>query len=160
MTNEQLRMQFIGGVITESEYKAKIEENKSPKSKKSLNENIVSIGAINNPFPERVKSDYELAFEHFTNDGLNEENLEFDQFEEDESNEPLEDEGEEILFRDFTRGDEKFVNDQEKELSTGEMTYLFYHTYPSMEEAKSDGKEGYVYLERNGKIFSFFPESK
>ena len=73
MTNEQLRMQFIGGIITESEYKAKIEENKSPKSKKSLNENIVSIGAINNPFPKHKKSDYELAFEHFTKGGLNEE---------------------------------------------------------------------------------------
>ena len=73
MTNEQLRMQFIGGIITESEYKAKIEENKSSKSKKSLNENIVSIGAINNPFPTRKKSDYELAFEYFTKGGLNEE---------------------------------------------------------------------------------------
>jgi hypothetical protein len=73
MINEQLRMQFIGGIITESEYKAKIEENKSSKSKKSLNENIVSIGAINNPFPTRKKSDYELAFEYFTKGGLNEE---------------------------------------------------------------------------------------
>ena len=73
MTKEQLRMQFIGGIITESEYKAKLEENKSPKSKNSLNENIVSIGAINNPFPKRAKSDYELAFEYFSKGGLNEE---------------------------------------------------------------------------------------
>jgi hypothetical protein len=33
-----------------------LKENKSPKSKKSLNENIVSIGAINNPFPKHKKS--------------------------------------------------------------------------------------------------------
>jgi hypothetical protein len=40
-------------------------ENKKPKSKKSLNENFVGIGAINNPFPTRKKSDYELAFDHY-----------------------------------------------------------------------------------------------
>ena len=34
MTNEQLRMQLIGGILTEGEYKEKLEENK-----KSLNEN-------------------------------------------------------------------------------------------------------------------------
>ena len=164
MTNEQLRMQFIGGIITESEYKVKLRENEdndfiksemerliskvsnnpeiqeeekiqrindikfviydfldpetrggkrppigfkfddrwwsSVKSldpivyqdalsellsaargsdsfsideKQDLNENIVSIGAINNPFPTRKKSDYELAFEYFTKGGLNEE---------------------------------------------------------------------------------------
>jgi hypothetical protein len=31
----------------------------------SLNENFVGIGAINNPFPEREKTDYELAFDHY-----------------------------------------------------------------------------------------------
>jgi hypothetical protein len=40
-------------------------ENKKSKSKKSLNENFVGIGAINNPFPEREKTDYELAFNHY-----------------------------------------------------------------------------------------------
>ena len=29
MTNEQLRMQMLSGVITEGEYKAKLEENDS-----------------------------------------------------------------------------------------------------------------------------------
>jgi len=38
-----------------------------------LNENVVGIGAINNPFPTREKSDYELAFEHFTKGEVNEE---------------------------------------------------------------------------------------
>jgi hypothetical protein len=65
MTNETLRMQMLAGVITEGEYKAKLEENKKPKNKKSLKENFVGIGAINNPFPERKKESYEDAFEHF-----------------------------------------------------------------------------------------------
>lgn len=76
MTQEQLRMQFIGGIISETEFKQKLEESKSSKKKKSLNENFVSIGAINNPFPERVPTDYELAFEHFTKGEVNEEIIE------------------------------------------------------------------------------------
>ena len=65
MTNETLRMQFLSGVITESEYKTKLEESKTPKNKKSLKENFVGMSAINNPFPERKKEKYEDAFEHF-----------------------------------------------------------------------------------------------
>ena len=68
MTNEQLRMQMLSGIITEGQYKAKLEENKKPKSKKSLKEGmiggIVGIGAINQ-IPPRAKTDYETAFEHF-----------------------------------------------------------------------------------------------
>jgi len=64
MTNEQLRMQLIGGIITESEYKEKLEENK-----KSLNEHYVAGGIVGiqaiNTIPPREKSDYETAFEHF-----------------------------------------------------------------------------------------------
>jgi len=65
MTKETLRMQMLSGVITESEYKAKLEESK----KDSLNEHyvaggIVGIGAINQ-IPSRAKTDYEDAFEHF-----------------------------------------------------------------------------------------------
>ena len=59
MTNEQLRMQMLSGIITEGQYKAKLEE------KSSLNENFVGMGAINNPFIEREKTGYETAFEHF-----------------------------------------------------------------------------------------------
>jgi hypothetical protein len=65
MTNEQLRMQMLSGIITESEYKSKLEENKTPKNKKSLNENFVGMGAINSPFAKRKKESYEDAFEHF-----------------------------------------------------------------------------------------------
>jgi hypothetical protein len=61
-------MQMLSGIITEGEYKAKLEENKKPKSKKSLKEGmiggIVGIGAINQ-IPPRAKTDYETAFEHF-----------------------------------------------------------------------------------------------
>jgi hypothetical protein len=47
------------------QYKAKLKENKKSKSKKSLKENFVGMGAINNPFAKREKTGYETAFEHF-----------------------------------------------------------------------------------------------
>ena len=65
MTNENLRMQMLSGIITEGEYKEKLEENDSTENKKSLKENFVGIGAINNPFAKREKTGYETAFEHF-----------------------------------------------------------------------------------------------
>ena len=64
MTNEQLRLQMLSGIITESEYKAKLEESKSTEPKDSLNENFVGMGMIGNIF-DREKTDYEMAFEHF-----------------------------------------------------------------------------------------------
>jgi hypothetical protein len=68
MTNETLRMQFLSGVITESEYKAIINKEIEDAEKSSLNESmiggIVGIGAINQ-IPPRAKADYETAFEHF-----------------------------------------------------------------------------------------------
>ena len=75
MDKETLRMQMLAGVITEGEYKAKLQENEE---KESLNEHfvaggIVGIGAINQ-IPSRAKTDYETAFEHFLGQkyGLNE----------------------------------------------------------------------------------------
>lgn len=83
MTNEELRMQFLSGVITEGEYKEKLEENK-----KSLNEHYVAGGIVGiqaiNTIPPREKSDYETAFEHFLSERyekegvVNEEELEGD----------------------------------------------------------------------------------
>ena len=65
MTNETLRMQMLSGIITEGEYKAKLQENKKKKSlKESMIGGIVGIGAINQ-IPPRAKADYEMAFEHF-----------------------------------------------------------------------------------------------
>jgi hypothetical protein len=69
MTQEQLRMQMLSGVITESEYKTKLEELNAAESKDSLNEHyiaggIVGVGAITQ-IPSREKTDYEMAFEHF-----------------------------------------------------------------------------------------------
>ena len=81
MTNETLRMQFLSGVITESEYKAIINKEIEDAEKASLNESmiggIVGIGAINQ-IPSRAKADYETAFEHFLGEkyGLNEVEIE------------------------------------------------------------------------------------
>jgi hypothetical protein len=66
MNKETLRMQMLAGVITEGQYKEKLEELTQ---KDSLNEHyvaggIVGIGAINQ-IPSRAKTDYEDAFEHF-----------------------------------------------------------------------------------------------
>ena len=78
MEKDTLRMQFLSGVITESEYKAIINKEIEDAEKASLNESmiggIVGIGAINQ-IPSRAKADYETAFEHFLGEkyGLNEE---------------------------------------------------------------------------------------
>ena len=78
MEKDTLRMQFLSGVITESEYKAIINKEIEDAEKASLNESmiggIVGIGAINQ-IPPRAKADYETAFEHFLGGkyGLNEE---------------------------------------------------------------------------------------
>jgi hypothetical protein len=129
MNKETLRMQFLSGVITESQYKQKLEEigmfndpvgykkselsdldkmftkdykgdgvyviykngeevktiegegnanawindemKKLKESKKSLKENFVGIGMVGNIF-DREKTDYEMAFEHFTKGSLSE----------------------------------------------------------------------------------------
>jgi hypothetical protein len=142
MNKEILRMQMLSGIITESEYKAKLKKNKSPLNenlkfsqiekdrkyfattnfgifkkgdevfvdtvrnlgnevvielsnnkeqsdsikgdledevevfdndmKESLNENFVGIGMVGNIF-DRKKTDYEIAFEHFSKGKMNEE---------------------------------------------------------------------------------------
>jgi hypothetical protein len=52
MNKEFKRMQNLAGVpVTED--------------KSTINENFVGIPAINNPFADREKTDYEMAFEHF-----------------------------------------------------------------------------------------------
>ena len=68
MDKEQLRMQMLAGVITESEYTAVINKEIEDEDKASLNESmiggIVGIGSINQ-IPATPKTDYEMAFEHF-----------------------------------------------------------------------------------------------
>ena len=59
MSNEFKRMQELAGVP--------VTEAITPKKKKSLKENFVGFGAINNPFLEREKTDYEMAFDHYVN---------------------------------------------------------------------------------------------
>ena len=81
MEKDTLRMQFLSGVITDSEYKAIINKEIKDAEKASLNESmiggIVGIGAINQ-IPPRAKTDYETAFEHFLGEkyGLNEVEIE------------------------------------------------------------------------------------
>jgi hypothetical protein len=81
MTNENLRMQMLAGVITEGEYTAVINKQIEEADKESLNESmiggIVGIGAINQ-IPATPKTDYELAFEHYLGEkyGLNEVEIE------------------------------------------------------------------------------------
>jgi hypothetical protein len=81
MEKDTLRMQFLSGVITESEYTAIINQEIEDTEKASLNESmiggIVGIGAINQ-IPLRAKADYETAFEHFLGGkyGLNEVEIE------------------------------------------------------------------------------------
>lgn len=65
MENEFQKMQRIAGVpVTEN--------------KESLNENFVGLGMVGNIF-DRPKTDYELAFDHFTKDTVNENEVEEDE---------------------------------------------------------------------------------
>jgi hypothetical protein len=93
MEKDTLRMQFLSGVITESEYTAIINQEIEDTEKDSLNESmiggIVGIGAINQ-IPSRAKADYETAFEHFLGEkyNLNEEEEKVEEVEEvEEGNE-------------------------------------------------------------------------
>jgi len=102
MEKETLRMQMLAGVITEGEYKAKLEELNSTENKDSLNEHfvaggIVGIGAINQ-IPSRAKEVYEDAFEHFLSERYETkfENREQDLNEEEEKEEEDLDEGKEV----------------------------------------------------------------
>jgi hypothetical protein len=112
MTNETLRMQMLAGIITESEYKAKLKELNTPsETKDSLNENFVGIGAINNPFAEREKTDYETAFEHFLGqkytltEEIDEEQAETEESFEDVSLDEEMEEGKEIEEPSLYEGD-------------------------------------------------------
>jgi hypothetical protein len=68
LTQSELRMQMLAGVITEGEYTAIINKETEEEEKSSLNESmiggIVGVGAINQ-IPATPKTDYENAFEHF-----------------------------------------------------------------------------------------------
>jgi hypothetical protein len=96
MNKETLRMQMLSGIITEGEYKQKLEENKTSKTNESLNENFVGMEMVGNIF-DREKTDYEIAFEHFSKGKMNEE-IDEEQAETEESFEdvPLDKEMKEI----------------------------------------------------------------
>ncbi len=107
MTQEQLRLQMLSGIITESEYRIKMEELNSSDNKESLNEHIVGMGAINNPFADRKKETYEDAFEHFLSS-----KYELNESEEDKDEE--EEELDEAKKYGGNKGDEK-RDDMKKE---------------------------------------------
>ena len=66
MNHEFLRMQKLSGVITEGEYNQKIEElNSAESSTETLNENVVGIGSVLNPYPTKKEEVYEAAFNKF-----------------------------------------------------------------------------------------------
>ena len=86
MDKENLRMQMLSGVITEGEYKEKLEENK-----KSLNEHYVAGGIVGiqaiNTIPPREKESYETAFEHFLSERYEKEEVKEEEVNEEEINE-------------------------------------------------------------------------
>jgi hypothetical protein len=132
MTNEQLRLQFLSGVITESEYKTKLEKLNSTEKKDSLNEHyiaggIVGVGAINNPFEGRKKESYEDAFEYFLSSKYN---LNEAEAEVNEDEDELE-EGKEVEEPSLYEGEEplKDISDEEK------AEYLVYMTGMDYNEA-------------------------
>ena len=66
MNHEFLRMQKLSGIITEGEYNQKIEElNSAESSTETLNENVVGIGSVLNPYPTKKEEVYEAAFNKF-----------------------------------------------------------------------------------------------
>ena len=66
MNHEFLRMQKLSGVITEGEYNQKIEElNSAESSTETLNENVVGVGSVLNPYPTKKEEVYEAAFNKF-----------------------------------------------------------------------------------------------
>jgi hypothetical protein len=114
MTNENLRMQMLAGVITEGEYKAKIQENEE---KTDLNESmiggIVGIGAINQ-IPATPKTDYEIAFEHFLGERYEiKPNRERDDIKEDETSDMEDKVADEVSMNKAEGGNEveEFLND-------------------------------------------------
>ena len=114
MTNENLRMQMLAGVITEGEYKAKIQENEE---KTDLNESmiggIVGIGAINQ-IPATPKTDYEIAFEHFLGERYEiKPNRERDDIKEDETSDMEDKVADEVSMNEEEGGNEveEFLND-------------------------------------------------
>ena len=135
MNKETLRMQMLSGVITESEYKTKLEKLNSTKEKNSLNEHsiaggIVGVGAINNPFEGRKKEQYEDTFEYFLSS----------KYELNENNETEVEEGKEVEEPSLYEGEEplKGISDEEK------AEFLVYMTGMDYTEALMKVKQSHT----------------
>lgn len=115
MSEEFKRMVELAGLPTPE---TTTEENTT----ESLNENFVGIPAINNIF-EREKTDYELAFEHFTKGtSLNEEMEDEDEFDLNQAfkNSPETAPYEDVLGVIESYEDEDILNDFKTEFPEGE----------------------------------------
>ena len=115
MSHEFLRMQKLSGVITESEYNQKIEElNSTESTTETLNENVVGIGSVLNPYPTKKKEVYESAFSKFLGeekDEMEEGKEEVEEYGKMSYEEPVDEAKEELEEDEATRKEEEGYKD-------------------------------------------------
>ena len=130
MNHEFLRMQKLSGVITEGEYNQKIEElNSAESSTETLNENVVGIGSVLNPYPAKKEEAYESAFNKFlteekeevTEETVNEEEVTEETVNEDERTD-AEEEGYQDGFKDALKDVKDALAKLRKELKEVDLT--------------------------------------
>jgi hypothetical protein len=132
MNKEQLRMQMLAGVITESEYTAVINKEIEEEDKSSLNESmiggIVGIGAINQ-IPATPKTDYEMAFDHFLGERYEvKPNKERDDIKEDETSD----------MEDEVEAEVAMNEEDENTVDLGEMATQISAAFDSIEDMPLD----------------------
>ena len=138
MSHEFLRMQKLSGVITEGEYNQKIEElNSAESSTETLNENVVGIGSVLNPYPTKKEEVYEAAFNKF----LTEEKEEMEEAKEEVEEygkmsyeEPVDEAKEELEEDEATRKEEEGYKDGFKD--------AIKDALDSLEKVKKELKKG------------------
>lgn len=138
MNHEFLRMQKLSGVITEGEYNQKIEElNSAESSTETLNENVVGIGSVLNPYPTKKEEVYEAAFNKF----LTEEKEEMEEAKEEVEEygkmsyeEPVDEAKEELEEDEATRKEEEGYKDGFKD--------AIKDALDSLEKVKKELKKG------------------
>jgi hypothetical protein len=188
MTNEQLRMQMLAGVITEGEYTAIINKQIEEADKESLNESmiggIVGVGAVTQ-IPSRAKADYEMAFEHFLGERYltNFENREQDPYKMEEGKEKIDemDEDDELedlidwaqtkLWGDFDYDEyevkkmspQKLYYELENLIYSYDPDYTKFKKFESMvnEEVKKEVKENAtpnLYMDLKNTLFPYYTD--
>jgi len=142
LTQSELRMQMLAGVITESEYATSINQEVENTEKDSLNEHyvaggIVGIGAINQ-IPCRAKADYEDAFEYFLSQkySINEEMEEEEELEEGKEVEEPTIYEDESLEEDVVKGSNVKKVDGKYRVLSGKSGKMWPQTYDSKKDAE------------------------